>query len=226
MKKSLMILLVLGAILVFAGCQATDVVGNVAGTSFDAVLNLDPAQVSPDEENNGWTLVSPGGESFMWSKAFDATGKPDLMMRIDASPFLAAGLNTEGLDPAMYQFDASDNSLKIIAEVGDKAFKANATETPISTFKALVSTYRESIGYHEALDHYGVKLGGGNMFEWAKDMAINEIDMVFVLDPKVLIEAGVDPTLVEGWAFAQVEVMDDDGNKIEVDKFLKPYNLK
>ncbi len=52
---------------------------------------------------------------------------------------------------------------------------------------------RGSISYHMALDHYGVALGGGNMFEWAKDLGANDKDIVFVLDPEPLIAAGVDP---------------------------------
>jgi hypothetical protein len=48
---------------------------------------------------------------------------------------------------------------------------------------------------------------------------------VFVLNPEPLIAAGVDPQKVEGWAFAKVEVHMD-GKPTEVDKFLKPFDLK
>lgn len=33
---------------------------------------------------------------------------------------------------------------------------------------------RDSIGYHAALDHYGIDLENGNMFEWAKDISAND----------------------------------------------------
>jgi copper chaperone CopZ len=82
------------------------------------------------------------------------------------------------------------------------------------------------IGYHGALDHYGVSLGDGNLFEWAKDMSANDKDIVFVLNPAPFIAAGVDPNKVDGWAFAKVTVDDENDKPIEVDKLLKPFNLK
>ncbi len=226
MKKALLVALALGGILVLAGCQATDVVGKVAVTSFESVITVDPAQVSFDEMNNGWALSSPGGERFVWGKDFSSVDKPDFMIELDATPFVEAGLDGEKLDKAMYLFNPSTNILMVHSEIGTDKLGASDTTKPMDTFKAIVTAYRDTIGYHEKLDHYGVKMGGGNMFEWAKDMNTNDIDMVFVLDPKALIDAGVDPTKVVDWKFAQVEVKDDAGKPIVVDKFLKPYNLK
>jgi hypothetical protein len=76
-----------------------------------------------------------------------------------------------------------------------------------------------------AMDHYGVNLGGGNLFEWAKDLAANDKDIVFVLDPAPLIAAGADPARVAGWTFAKVTVDDENGKPLEVDKLLKPFDL-
>jgi hypothetical protein len=64
------------------------------------------------------------------------------------------------------------------------------------------------------------------MFEWAKDMSANDKDIVFVLNPKPFIDAGVDPDRVEGWVFARVTVDDESGKPVELDKFLKPFNLR
>ncbi|MDR0586735.1 MAG: hypothetical protein LBG26_05805, partial [Treponema sp.] len=89
----------------------------------------------------------------------------------------------------------------------------------------IVNLKREAIGYHMAMDHYGVNLGGGNLFEWAKDMAVNDKDMVFVLDPAPLIAAGVDPARVAGWIFDKVTVDDENGKPVQVDKLLKPFDL-
>lgn len=83
-----------------------------------------------------------------------------------------------------------------------------------------------------ALDHYGIMLGDGNMFEWAKNLNTNTVngqiqdkDIVFVLNPEPLIAAGVDPQKVEGWVYAQVTA-EDHGKKMEVYKFLKPFQLQ
>lgn len=85
---------------------------------------------------------------------------------------------------------------------------------------------RVRIGYHEALDHYGIKLGNGNMFEWAKNMATNDKDIVFVLNPEPFIAAGADPSRIDGWIFAKVETKDDKGKPILADRLLKPFNLR
>jgi hypothetical protein len=110
--------------------------------------------------------------------------------------------------------------------VGNDKFTYTGEAKPLDSFKKIVETNRESIGYHAALDHYGVAMGNGNMFEWAKDMSTNDKDIVFVLNPQPFIDADVDPAKVEGWAFAKVEVMEDGGKKVEVDKLLKPFDLK
>ena len=94
---------------------------------------------------------------------------------------------------------------------------------PLDAYKTIVSRRPDVIGYHIALDHYGVEVGGGNMFEWAKTLSKNDKDIVFVLDPQPLITAGVNPEAVEGWFFAKVSVMSG-GKKVEVDKFLKPFH--
>lgn len=126
----------------------------------------------------------------------------------------------------MYVYDSSTNKLMVRSELGADKFTYSGEAKPLDFFKKIVETHRDSIGYHEKLDHYGVALGNGNMFEWAKDINTNDKDIVFVLNPQPFIEAGVDPSKVEGWAFAKVEVKDEQGKAVEVDKFLKPFDLK
>ena len=110
-------------------------------------------------------------------------------------------------------------------KLGTDKLKYSGDPTPLSAYEQIVKLYRESVGYHAALDHYGVSLGDGNMFEWAKDMSTNDKDIVFVLNPEPFINAGVDPDAIEGWVFAKVTV-DVDGKPTEVDKILKPFDLE
>jgi hypothetical protein len=77
-----------------------------------------------------------------------------------------------------------------------------------------------------------VKLGDGNMFEWAKDMntngyddSVQDKDIVFVLNPETLASAGVDPEKVDGWAYAQIPI-EENGKTTEVWKLLKPFDLQ
>lgn len=210
---------------ILAGCSQVDVVGKYAVTSFDTLLNQKGIQVSENTKDNAWELMSPGSEAFMWGKDYSTQDAPDLMMSFDASPFIQAGLDVTKLSEEMYRYDLASNRLMIHTELGNEAFQYKGDVTALSSFEAMVKSYRDVIGYHEALDHYGVALGDGNMVEWAKDSTKNDKDLVFVLNPEPLIKAGVDPSKVKDWAFAKVEVKNDKGEKVQVDKFLKPYNL-
>ena len=214
--------LALAAVFSLSACQSADVVGKVATTSFEAVLKKIPDSIKSDEENNGWALVSPTGERFIWSKDFSSEGKPDAMLEFDAKPFIDAGLDINKLPKEMVAGD----KLVYKGEFGQDKFTYRGSPTPLESFNQIVKTRRDVIGYHEKLDHYGVALGNGNMFEWAKDMNTNDKDIVFVLNPQPFIDAGVKPDQVEGWAFAKVEVKDKNGKPEQVDKFLKPFDFK
>jgi hypothetical protein len=221
-SKIVLAALSLAAVFTFSACQATDVVGKVATTSFDAVLQKIPDSIKSDEANNGWSLVSPTGERFVWSKDFSSAGKADALLEFDVKPFVDAGLDVNKLPAGVVVGD----KIVLSSEFGQEKFTYTGDVKPIESFKQIVKTHRAVIGYHEKLDHYGIALGNGNMFEWAKDMNTNDKDIVFVLNPKPFIDAGVDPAKLQGWVFAKVEIKDANGKPEQVDKFLKPFELK
>ncbi len=219
------LLLCAGAIvmLALAGCKQLDVVGKESVTSFSAVLNAIPDKVQADEMNAGWSLSAPDDTvRFIWSEDYSRSPIHDVMLEFDATPFLDAGLDPGKLPENVQYYE---DKLMVGTKLGTDALKYSGDPTPLAAYEQIVSLYRDSIGYHTALDHYGVKLGNGNMFEWAKDMSKNDKDIVFVLNPEPFIAAGVDPNAVIGWAFAKVPV-EEDGKNIEVDKFLKPFDLQ
>lgn len=224
MKKKIIlsivsIMLVIG----FTACSKLDVVGDQSVKSFEAVLNSMGTGVSENTVFGGWSLESPDGEArFVWSKDFSYTTPYDAFLEVNAQPFLDAGLDTSKLPEGMLVGD----KIVVGTELGDDVLKYSGDATPIASYKQIVDRYRDNIKYHAALDHYGVSLTNGNMFEWAKDMTTNDKDIVFVLNPQPFLDAGVDPASVEGWVFAKVETMDDNGKKIQVDKFLKPFDLE
>jgi hypothetical protein len=170
-------------------------------------------------------VQSPGGERFEWSSDFSASG-PDFLISLDAAPFLEAGLQADRLPTERYALDPATGRLSLAFEAGGARFRYQGQPSPLQGFQKIVAAYRQLVGYHEALDHYGLALGDGNMFEWAKDLSKNDKDLVFVLNPEPLLTAGVDPAKVRDWAFAKVEVKDSAGAKLQVDKFLKPYELR
>ncbi len=207
--------------LLLCACAQTDVVGKVSATSFEAVLKK--ADVKKDDAFCAWSLEAPDKSArFMWSYDFKSSAPHDVMLEVDAKPFIDAGLDTRKLPAGVFV----DGMLNLGQSLGDQAFPESAQKTAFASYQELLKLRREIIGYHEKLDHYGIDVGGGNKFEWAKDMSTNDKDIVFVLDPKLLVDAGANPAKVTGWAFAKVEVKDASGKTVEVDKFLKPFDFK
>lgn len=222
-KILLMITLSLLLILSLAACADTDVVGTESVTSFEKVLGAMESNVAEDEMNGGWALTSPdGSERFIWSKDYSSGTPHDLMLEFDAQPFIDAGLDVTKLPAGVL----IEDKIMVGSNLGDEELTYDGGATPLASYEKLVELYRDRVKYHTDLDHYGVNVGDGNMFEWAKDMGTNDKDVVFVVDPKMFTDAGVDPAKVEGWIFAKVKVDDEDGKPIEVDKFLKPFSIQ
>lgn len=194
MKKGLVFsTLAITALLALTACAQTDVIGNVSITSFDKVLQA--SDVTSDEMYGGWSLNAPDQSArFIFSKDFKVSAPHDVMLEVDARPFIDAGLDTTKLPAGTLV----DNKIMVGQSLGDAAFPDGAKATALGSYKELVKLSRETIGYHEALDHYYIDLGNGNKFEWAKDMSKNDKDIVFVLDPQMLIDAGVNPAQVKG----------------------------
>jgi hypothetical protein len=204
-------------------CGNLDVVGKDSINSFDKMLKVRPQAVTPDEMNGGWSLASPDNEArFIWSRNYAESPLHDVMLEFNAAPFIAAGLNVGKLPDT---FAVYEGKIMVGTKLGQETLKYNGEATPLASYEQIVKLKRSAIGYHGALDHYGVSLSGGNMFEWAKDMSTNDKDIVFVLNPEPFIAAGVNPNNIAGWVFAKVTVDDANGKPIEVDKLLKPFNL-
>ncbi|MDR1950430.1 MAG: hypothetical protein LBQ38_13655 [Spirochaetaceae bacterium] len=211
------------AVLGIAGCGKLDVVGKQSIVSFQAVLNALPREIGTDGTSGGWVLFAPDDSAqFIWSKNYRESPRCDVMIVFDARPFINAGL-----DPSKLPGDitVSDNRITVGTKLGDEALSYKGEPTPMASYEQIVNLKRDSINYHGALDHYGINLSKGNLFEWAKDMGKNDKDIVFVLNPEPFIAAGLDPNRLEGWVFTKVPVDDENGKPIEVDKILKPFDL-
>jgi hypothetical protein len=208
----------------FGSCGKLDVVGSDSVKSFEKVLLRIPQALGPDEMNKGWSLTAPDGSvRFIWSRNYAESPLHDVMLEFDAAPFTAAGLNPEKL-PENFAF--YEGKIMVGTKLGTEQLKYQGEATPLASYEQIVRLKRKAIGYHMALDHYGVNLGDGNLFEWAKDMDTNDKDIVFVLDPAPLIAAGTDPARIDGWTFTKVTVDDENGKPVQVDKILKPFDLR
>lgn len=207
-------------------CAGTDVVAKYADSSFRSLLEASGERAAKSVDGLYWSLSSPQGDQVLLAADFAGTAKPDFIMSFEAEPFLAAGLDMARYQaPAGVEAAMEGERLVLKFELGDQAFSAAAAGSFAAAFDELVKTNRSRIGYHAALDHYGISAGGGNMFEWAKDLKKNDKDMVWVLDPAPFAAAGMEPGAVDGWIFAKVETMDGQGKAVLVDKLLRPYNV-
>jgi hypothetical protein len=227
MKKTTSILKVILTglvVLLFLSCGKLDVVGTESVKSFGALLEQVPGGAEADEANGGWVIFAPDKSAqFIWSKNFRESPLHDVMIVFDVEPFINAGLDAAKLPEDITVFEGM---IMVGTKLGDEQLSYTGEPGPLASYEQIVRLKRGSIGYHGALDHYGVSLGNGNMFEWAKDMDKNDKDMVFVLNPEPFISAGVNPNNVAGWVFAKVPVDDENGRPVEVDKLLKPFDLR
>ena len=225
MNKTVVFLIAALTAIQAVSCDKLDTVGNYSIRSFSDLLNNAPQLVFQDTANGGWSFVAPDGSArFFWSGNFAASPLFDVMIEMDAEPFIAAGLDVSKL-PDNFYFNSENNLLVVGTKLGDEQLQYNGEITPLASYQQIVRLKRNAIGYHGAMDHYGINLGDGNLFEWAKDLNTNDKDIVFVLNPEPFIRAGADPNRIEGWAFAKVPMEDEKGRMIEVDKILKPFDL-
>jgi hypothetical protein len=204
--------------------EATSVAGQIDAitSASETVDSADAAGVGANA-SVGWALFAPDGDArFVWSEDYSGSARYDAAVEFTAPPFIKAGLDPDKLP---YNFAFKGGKLVVGTKFGDDSLEYDGDATAIKSYEQIVSHYREAVGYHAALDHYGVSLGDGNMFEWAKDMKTNDKDIVFVLNPEPLIAAGVDPEKVDGWVYAKVPVMAE-GKTTEVYKLLKPFDLQ
>lgn len=216
------VLLGIAALTLYGSSGGFDVVGQRSIPAFEAMLGALKEDVALDEITGSWKLQPTDGSiQFAWKKDFGEGGPNDLTFEFESGPFIEAGLSPALLPEGMLQGEKVVIGTRLA--VGGADYKTEAT--PLASFAEIVRLNRSSIKYHADMDHFGISLGNGNIFEWAKDQVKNDKDMVFVLDPKPFIEAGADPTAIEGWVFGKVKVMDSKGRTVEVDKLLKPYNL-
>jgi hypothetical protein len=221
--RQLSLLISIPLISALGSCGRLDVVGTDSVRAFEQVLLQRPQALTADEANHGWSLTAPDNTTrFIWSRNYAESPLWDVMIEFDAAPFIKAGL-----DPAKLpeNFAVRGGRIMTGTKLGTETLRYQGEAAPLASYEQMVRLKREAIGYHMAMDHYGVNLGGGNIFEWAKDMAANDKDLVFALNPEPLLQAGLDPTQVEGWTFTEVIVDDENGKPIGVDKILKPFNL-
>jgi hypothetical protein len=229
-RKAILVLL-LAALSVGPDAKAeaafgTDIIGRTAVTSFKALLDALELPPALDGTDKVWILTAPDGKAAFGWRAEAKEGRMfDVYLCFDIEPFVKAGLDADKL-PSEMKRTPDGGKLLIGKKLSAEPLVYDGEVTPLSSFEQIVKLDRDAVGYHAALDHYGVTVSDGFLVEWAKDLSKNDKDLVFALEPEVFIDAGVDPAKVEGWVFAKVPLEDSRGRPFEAEKFLKPFNLK
>jgi len=216
MKKIFSIALALALVaIVLTGCASADVILKYSPSSLDQIVEKFPTILTDNTEADHYFYLSVDGETTLKvSHDFSLTGAEDLVMQTPLKPFVDAGL-----DPAMLGagYRTDDTSLYLVADFGAGSGEKKTITT--SLFESAKAD-RSVLTYHADLDHYGIQFPAGK-FEWAKDEATNDKDIVFVFAAKPLADLGVDVQNIEGWVF---KTMKDDAGK-DFDVLLKPYSL-
>ncbi|MDR2601405.1 MAG: hypothetical protein LBC53_02995 [Spirochaetaceae bacterium] len=218
-KKSVFLTVTKAALVVLAvSCAKLDVVASYSEVSFENILRNLPQTVTQDPQYGAWSLSAPdGGARFLFDANYAA-------LRLDASPFIAAGLDPSKAPAG--DFSVKDGEIVVEAKLEGEARRGSALSSPLSGYHEFARLHRGAIGYHAALNHYGVSLGGGFLFEWAKDIESNDKDIVFALNPEPFAAAGADVSNINGWNLSSVTADDENGKPIQADKLLKAFNLK
>ena len=103
-------------LVVLSGCQQTDV----------------PNQIAEDEMNGGWALSAPDGTArFIWSKDYSSGTPHDVMLEVDAKPFLAAGLDVTKLPAGMLV----DDKIMVGTMLGDEKLTYSGEVTPLASYE-------------------------------------------------------------------------------------------
>ncbi len=192
-----------------ASCAELDVIAQKAPGSFARVMELAGLEDSGDR----WEAELSGRVSITIEKR---RGPYALLVSFDAAPFLAAGFDQDSSGP----FSLQGGSLDLWSSVPG----SGGLKSPEEAIAAIARDERKRLGWHAALDHYGVDLAPGVMLEWARDPAENDKDLVIVIDPAAIGGPDFRPGDVEGWIYADVEI-EREGRKSAVKRLLKPWSL-
>ena len=209
MKKIVIVIILYLSLLILIFNTKTDVIKIYANKSLSDITTTFKSIVK--EETTKSTLTVDQKNFLIINKNFKS--KEDFILKLDATPFIEAGMKNSDL-PTGYQL--VDGYLISSTNFGESSGN-NFTD---SFFKA-VDNNRGALAYHEDLDHFGLILNGNNKIEYAKDYQTNTLDIVFVLNANHFKNKGINLEKIEGWIFKTMVAKD--GTKSDV--LLKPYNL-
>lgn len=94
----------------------------------------------------------------------------------------------------------------------------------LNSFKTVLNSYPDNIGFHKVLKHWNFKMPTGELFEWTKDVGENKADYAMVMLAEPFIKAGLDTNKLkdDNWLFKAAEI--EDGKQLP-DRIIHPFNI-
>lgn len=182
--------------------QTDEDISRLSAMAFADILRKYP----PEEGGFDWGLLAPDEKAeFFW-------GGNKAGLLIDTRPFEAAGLDVAKLD------GAGNSLFTVYVELDRDANKKRA----MSNFRGIVYAGSEKVSYDAESGYFSFDVGNGNIFKWTKDMSNDGMDVIFELNPKLLIEAGLNPNGIDGWKYTKVKV-NIDGAALDEWKLVKSF---
>ena len=218
MKKVLFIVLAMSLILV--SCDRLDVIKNHSLKSFTDISVSMPESVFFDPENSCWVVSAPDKSArFMLQQQERSIA---LVLEFAAEDFLGAGLSVDNL-PREVTYHPQRHTLSIyenISAVDDLPTEAGI----LAVIESVINADRRRFGYHSFGDHYGIEIGAGNFFMWARDRESNQNTVAFMLSAGMFSESAVKLENIKGWRVATIDA--HEGKKtVQAKRLVKSYKI-
>ena len=158
-----------------------------------------------------------------------SANKADFAVVLLADPLTEAGLDIEKLDKNVWLYEPAGkdemgvdlpNRLIKPYNISDKKEIANGSE---DSMRRLLKADTSMIKYDEQQKNYRLSLGNGNEVQWTEELGINDADMIFVLEAKPLVDAGLDINKLDdsGWSFREASK-----DNADTDQIVKEFDIK
>lgn len=230
-KSILTIVLSSVLVLTLSACGTKNVEENVTDkgiSAFNEIVKTYPDKKGFHDALQHWGFEMNPGEKLEWSKDMSAN-KADFAMVVLAEPLIKAGLEVEKLDKNVWLFEEAGKDTMGMEQPAVLILPYDISDTMMTTkdsndsMKALLAADKDNLKYHEDQQHYVLNMGNSNEAIWTEKLGLNDSDMIFVLDAKPLITAGLDINKLEGsgWVFKEASDIDK-----TPDQIIKTYDLK
>lgn len=242
-------LIVIAALLV--GCTKGDKVLKAGQDSFAGIIKAYPVIIKDNTKEDYISLSVDGVTSLKISRDYSLTDEEDILIETPLKPFIDAGLDVSKLtdgykaqDEKLYLIGDYGNGTGTKETAQDSLFESAAYDRTMLTYHrdldycgistrgnekdSFVSRILNKIFGDTAmlsdpngLDRFGIRISKSK-FEYAKNYAKNDKDIVFMIEAKPLVAFGVDVHHVDGWIFTTMEDLDCN----DTDVLLKTYDLQ